>query len=459
MPNDSLVEHHMATSDERSPLLQSFNGNETDNQRTPSSSSSLLNSQPLAGPNVTSNKELKGPLEISTSNRRVIVVITWLGILLGRSLSANLKDTLGASCGYIDFVSLLKIVEFEQYLLATCTFSPLYGHLSDIMGRRGANQTAILFAGIGTLLCGLSPNFPTLIVSRFITGLGGGSVLMVATIVIADMFSARERGLVLGMGHIFTGIGTGFGGPIGGFFNDRYNDDLPLMAPRVIISMSVLIIASIGFLVVELSIASKPILAPFLLKDRTHVLFGLNNLLMYDIGTGSQFVLYYFFPMFFETVLLTSASEAGAHLVPVSIAMASAALFIGLVALPASVDRSALAVAAGFAQIWRNVGQVWSVAIASAIFQSILARELKTRIIGPGSEEIRRSSKIVSYPPEIQLPAREAYGIALKGVFGCTAVAMMLIPEISLNDSHSSRGNPNDQSENIGRSPPQDIER
>ncbi|GJJ15435.1 hypothetical protein Clacol_009713 [Clathrus columnatus] len=232
--------------------------------------------------------------------------------------------------------------------------------------------------------------------------------------------------------------------------------------------------------------------------------------------------------MFFETVLLTSASEAGAHLIPVSITLASAALFIGwimtttghykfidsitgigpffsnicisrmnqdsssftqwfctapqglgigimlhisLIVLPASVDRSAMAVAAGFAQIWRNlgwsvlvlcytyegnnffIGQVSGVAIASAIFQSILARELKTRIIGPGSEEIiyqiRHSSKVVSLPPEIQLPAREAYG--------CSQV--FKIPEISLNDSHPSRTNPNDQSGNTGRPPLQDIER
>ncbi|KAJ7582284.1 hypothetical protein C8J56DRAFT_792850, partial [Mycena floridula] len=41
------------------------------------------------------------------------------------------------------------------YLLATCTFSPLYGRLCNILGRKRANLTAVLFAGLGTVACGL----------------------------------------------------------------------------------------------------------------------------------------------------------------------------------------------------------------------------------------------------------------------------------------------------------------
>jgi len=37
-----------------------------------------------------------------------------------------------------------------------------------MMGRRGANQTAVLFAGLGTIACGLSPNMNFLIAARFV---------------------------------------------------------------------------------------------------------------------------------------------------------------------------------------------------------------------------------------------------------------------------------------------------
>lgn len=56
----------------------------------------------------------------------------------------------------------------KRYLLATCVFTPLYGRLCNVMGRRGANQLAILFAGLGNLACGLSGNMEMLIAARFV---------------------------------------------------------------------------------------------------------------------------------------------------------------------------------------------------------------------------------------------------------------------------------------------------
>ena len=55
-----------------------------------------------------------------------------------------------------------------RYLLATCSFTPLYGRLCNVLGRKGANQTALFFAGLGVLMCGLSTNMETLIVARFV---------------------------------------------------------------------------------------------------------------------------------------------------------------------------------------------------------------------------------------------------------------------------------------------------
>lgn len=57
---------------------------------------------------------------------------------------------------------------FVRYLLATCTFTPLYGRLSNVLGRKGANQVALLFAGLGVLACGLSRSMEALIVARFV---------------------------------------------------------------------------------------------------------------------------------------------------------------------------------------------------------------------------------------------------------------------------------------------------
>ena len=88
-------------------------------------------------------------------------------------------------------------VKSYRYLLATSTFTPLYGRLCNVLGRRGANQTAVFFAALGTLACGFSTNMEMLIAARFVriqtsivytvltalqlAGLGGGGIFTTAT--------------------------------------------------------------------------------------------------------------------------------------------------------------------------------------------------------------------------------------------------------------------------------------
>lgn len=92
---------------------------------------------------------------------------------------------------------------------------------------------------------------------------------------------------------------------------------------------------------------------------------------------------------------------------------------------------SVMAVGTGFGQLFRGVGQVAGVGVASSIFQSILDRELSRRLTDPGSEklirEIRHSSKLVAtLPPETQREARDSYAIALRAVFTFASVSTLM---------------------------------
>ncbi|KIJ06324.1 hypothetical protein PAXINDRAFT_164689 [Paxillus involutus ATCC 200175] len=88
------------------------------------------------------------------------------------------------------------------YLLAACTFTLLYGCLYNVLGRRGANQTAVIAAALGTTACGFSRN-------------------MEPSIITSDMDSLRSRGLTQLVSSIFSGLGLGLGGPVGGLVSDR----------------------------------------------------------------------------------------------------------------------------------------------------------------------------------------------------------------------------------------------
>ena len=67
------------------------------------------------------------------------------------------------------------------------------------------------------------------------------------------------------------------------------------------------ITGAVGFLVTELFLAREPVLAPFLLKQKIPFLVAFSGFLV-SLGT---FTIMYFFPLWFQTVMMTSASVAG----------------------------------------------------------------------------------------------------------------------------------------------------
>ncbi|KIJ25279.1 hypothetical protein M422DRAFT_237141 [Sphaerobolus stellatus SS14] len=514
---------------ERSPLLQ-------DRRERGLSTSSSINGKPKLG-----------PMEISAKNRRAILAGIWIATFLG-SLNTTLVATLIGSISS-EYQSANQASWLgTAYLLATCTFTPLYGRLSNVLGRRGANQTAVFFAGLGVLCCGLSNSLPMLIAARFFGGIGGGGIFTTATIITSDMYTLRERSMTQGIAAIFNGAGMGLGGPLGGYISDRwgwrwafliqipffivsftltginlhyvtpgrgkstkevlkridylgsatlfsavgslllflsykYNEEMSFSSKPVIISLCCGIGMFIMFVIAELFVAPEPVLAPFLLKQRVPVLVGMSNFMV----SFCNFSVMYFFPMYFETVMLTSASTAGAHLLPNSLSMSCGSMFAGwvmaktgrykvlsgvfgifpfvatimmsrlsedsgpfaqwfsiiplgfgnavvvqatLIALLAHVDRPTMPVATGFGQLFRGIGQVSGVAFSSAVFQSLLYDELSKRITGPDAastiSRIRHSSKLVArLEPTLKQYARDSYGIALRRVFFYAACATL----------------------------------
>lgn len=95
-----------------------------------------------------------------------------------------------------------------SYLLSTATFTPLYGRLADIIGRRNALLIALtLFTG-GTTLCGLAPSMLSLLIGRLVAGMGGGGLMAVSSIVASDLIPLKQRALFQGLGQsdlVFSG--------------------------------------------------------------------------------------------------------------------------------------------------------------------------------------------------------------------------------------------------------------
>ena len=117
------------------------------------------------------------------------------------------------------------------YMLTSTVMVPIYGKLGDLYGRKIILIVGVSIFLLGSALCGLSGEFGDLpilgsgmvqlIVFRAVQGVGSGALFSGAFAIIADLYSPRERGKVMGLfGGVF-GLASVIGPAIGGFFTDH----------------------------------------------------------------------------------------------------------------------------------------------------------------------------------------------------------------------------------------------
>ncbi|KAI9574971.1 vacuolar amino acid permease [Boletus coccyginus] len=166
-----------------------------------------------------------------------IVSGLWSAVFLG-ALDGTVVATLVSPIGSYFNKSEQSSYLGTSYLLSVCCFTPLYGRLSDILGRKGAMLLALTLFGSGTIACGLAPSMESLILARAVAGMGGGGVMTVTSVAITDLVPLKHRGLYQGMTNILFGLGAGLGGPIGGWMNDTWGwrAAFLLQTPLLIIS-------------------------------------------------------------------------------------------------------------------------------------------------------------------------------------------------------------------------------
>lgn len=95
-------------------------------------------------------------------------------------------------------------------------FAPMFGSLSDRIGRRPIILGSILVNAIGYFIFGIAGNFAILLISRIISGFGSANI-SAAQAYIADITTPAERAKKMGIIGAAFGLGFVFGPPIGGY--------------------------------------------------------------------------------------------------------------------------------------------------------------------------------------------------------------------------------------------------
>jgi EmrB/QacA subfamily drug resistance transporter len=319
---------------------------------------------------------------VQSDSKRPILL---LGLFLGMFFSALDQTVVGTAMPRI-IVDLggLSIMTWvtTAYMLSSATIVPIAGKLADLFGRRRVYIAGIFIFMFGSALCGTSHNMTELIIYRALQGIGGGTIMPLAMIVIGDIFSPEKRGkwqgVIVGIYALASIVGPTIGGwivdnsswrwvfyvnlPIGllaaitiffGLQGERHlkaavvidyagaisltlsivslllglnlgGKDYPWSSWQIIGLLSISFITLAIFLVVEKN-ATEPILSLDLFKNRV---FAVTNLLGFLMGLG-MFGSLMFLPLFLQGVVGISATSSGNSMIPMMASLILASVISG----------------------------------------------------------------------------------------------------------------------------------
>jgi DHA2 family multidrug resistance protein len=110
-----------------------------------------------------------------------------------------------------------------SYLVSSAVILPISGWLSDRFGRKRFYLSCVVMFTACSMLCGLAPTLPFLIVARVLQGLGGGGLAPSEQAILADTFPVEKRGQAFAVYGMAVVVAPAIGPTLGGWITDNFN--------------------------------------------------------------------------------------------------------------------------------------------------------------------------------------------------------------------------------------------
>jgi EmrB/QacA subfamily drug resistance transporter len=155
--------------------------------------------------------------------RRRLAIVTFalmMGLFLASlegTVVSTAMPTIIAQLGGLEVYSWV----FSIYMLTSTTSIPIFGRLSDIYGRKPVYWLGVLLFLTGSALSGQAHNMSQLIGFRAIQGLGAGALMPITFTIIGDIYTLEQRARMQGFFSGVWGISSVVGPLIGGFLVDN----------------------------------------------------------------------------------------------------------------------------------------------------------------------------------------------------------------------------------------------
>lgn len=104
----------------------------------------------------------------------------------------------------------------NSYIVASTAIQPLFGHISNVLGRRVPSLVVVALFALGSGIAGGANGVPMLLAGRTIQGIGCGGIFVLLDVIVCDLVPLRERGKYLGPLLGAGGLGSTLGPLVGG---------------------------------------------------------------------------------------------------------------------------------------------------------------------------------------------------------------------------------------------------
>lgn len=156
-------------------------------------------------------------------NKWIVAVSVTFGTLMGAIDSSivnvalsQIRGSVGATVQEITWIS-------TGFAIATVMVMPLTAFFGRLFGQKNVYLVCLVLFVIGSALCGIAWNLPSLVLFRALQGFGAGALQPTEQAILRQTFPPKEQGTAMALFAMAVMIGPALGPTLGGYIVDHYH--------------------------------------------------------------------------------------------------------------------------------------------------------------------------------------------------------------------------------------------